>query len=291
MKPKPNRLSFEALEERRMMAIFIAGENYHPPPLGEEVGFVAPPQSGFSPIALPAGITPPGVTELPPPASGELPPGMPNLSGVAETNAVALAVGWMYTHENAVGDVTESITATSYTVSIDVRDGADFFRYRVGETIAQIAAEYVVRDGPHSEILASYELTGPLDGGFVYAQFDNNDLTAMAIHSETGGASTVWVYPEVMDLFSGSGSSVPGLSPGGLASLDALVSAHLEGPGAGPALDTFHAAVDEYFALSVPEPSTLALGIMAAGAMTCLSSRRSAAERKTELLLPHGPSR
>jgi hypothetical protein len=54
-------------------------------------------------------------------------------------------------------------------------------------------------------------------------------------------------------------SSAPGLSPEGLAGFETLVDAHLEGPGAAIALESFHAAVDQYFALAVPEPSALVL--------------------------------
>ncbi|MCC7084853.1 MAG: hypothetical protein IT427_07590 [Pirellulales bacterium] len=260
-------LCVESLEDRRMLAIVIAGENYNPPGPGAEFGYVAPPQSGFSPIALPNGITPPGAAELSPPPGGELPPGMPQFSGFAQTNASALAVGWMYTHQDAVGDVTESIGANKYNVTLDVRQGADFFQYGVAETAAEIAARYVVRDGAHSEILASYERTGPLDGGLVYAQFDHDLLTAMAVHSEIAGVDSVWGYPELAgsSLFAAIGAdAAPGLgSLDDLAALDALVSAHLSGPASAQALESFRGAVDEYFSLAVPEPSALMLAAAA----------------------------
>ena len=56
MKTVRTKLAFEALEERRMLA-FIAGVNYDPPPIGDEVGYVAPAlPSGFAPIALPTAL-------------------------------------------------------------------------------------------------------------------------------------------------------------------------------------------------------------------------------------------
>ncbi len=245
------RLSVERLEERRMLAIVIAGANYHPPGPGEEVGYVAPPQTNLAPIAMPNGMVPPGATELSPPAPGELPPGMTQLNGVAQTNAVTLAVGWMYNHQDAVGDVTETIGTSSYSVTLDVHDGADFFRYGVSEAADRIGASYVVRDGTHSEILSMRQMsTDPLiaesdpaalDGGLVYAQFDNDVLTAMAIHSEAGGVDTLWTY-DVGQAFS--------LTPDGYAALNALVSAHVSGPAAAAALDTFHFAADQYFELA-----------------------------------------
>lgn len=152
----------------------------------------------------------------------------------------------------------------------------DFALYAVAKTSHQIAAQYVVRDGPHSEILASLEVSAgiiaqsapaALDGGLVYAQFDNDLLTAMAIHSQTAGVVTLWTYPETMDELLAAGSALPdpGLgSPGSLAALDALVSAHLSGPAAAAALDSYHAAVDQYFPLSVPEPASVAMAALAA---------------------------
>jgi hypothetical protein len=113
----------------------------------------------------------------------------------------------------------------SYSVVLEVHDALDFFRYSVSETSAQIAATYVMRDGPHNEILSSFELTGPLDGGLVYAQFDNDQLTELAVHSEIAGATTLRTW---------DGSGNPGLAlPDGYAALDALV-------GAGPVLADFN---------------------------------------------------
>jgi hypothetical protein len=57
------------------------------------------------------------------------------------------------------------------------------------------------------------------------------------------------------------------------AALDALVDAHLEGPARELVLESFHTAVDEYFALAVPEPSTL---LLAALALPLVSQRQRA---------------
>ncbi len=266
MKTVRGKLAFERLEERRMLAINIAGEEYLLPPFGEEFWYVAPAQTSFSPMALPYGITPPGATQLPPPPSGELPPGMTQFSGVAETNASVLAVGWLYTHEDALGDVSSGIGNNSagiltYSATLEVHEGPDFFQYGVSETSAQIAMQYVVRDGAHSEILSSFEVSpgiisqselSTLGGGLVYAQFDNNALTALAIHSEVAGAVDVWTCDGDC---SGIGNNSPGLLPASAyGALDALVQAHLAGPGAPAALDSFHGALDAYYTLSGTGP-------------------------------------
>jgi hypothetical protein len=134
MRELRGRLRVESLEDRRMLAITIAGGHYLSPQLGEEFGYVAPPQTDFSPIAMPNGIAPRGTAELPFPPGGELPPGMPQFTGLAEASSSALAVNWIYTHEDAVGDVTESLTNTTYTVSLAVRgaNGLQWFAERDG---------------------------------------------------------------------------------------------------------------------------------------------------------------
>jgi hypothetical protein len=237
------KLALEALEERRLLTVVLGGSNYDPPPLGEEVGYVAPADPALAPIALPAGIVPPGTAELPPPEGGEPPDGLTSFSNLSESFATTLAVGFMYAHPDSMGDVTAVTGSGTFTVTIDLHDGTDFFSYGVDESSAEIAAQYVMRDGAHSEILSSFELTGPLDGGLVYAQFDNDQLTELAVHSEIAGATTLWTW-------GGSGGGNPGLAlPAGYAALDALVAAHLDGPAAGAALDTFHAAADEYYTL------------------------------------------
>lgn len=290
MKSKLRNLSFEPLEERRLLTVILGGINYDPPPLGEEWSVVAPPQAGFSPIALPTGVTPPGTTTLSTPP-GELPPEphedppwflqwIKTKSYVSESYASTLAVGFLRTHTNAVGDVTETIDATSYAVALEVHDAADFFHYAVNETALQVAVSYVVRDGTHSEILALREITtaelisqsdpAARHSGLVYLQFDNDLLTAAAIHSEIAGVDTLWVYPEAgggsLSIAGGAGSSAGLGSLDDLAALDALVSAHLDGPAAGVTLDTYHFAADQYFALlgAVPEPTSLLLAALGA---------------------------
>jgi hypothetical protein len=300
---KRRTLGVEPLEERRVLAV-IAGATYNPPDPGNEVEFIAPAQGeyvpialpngivppgtsqlsplpagelpGFVPIPLPGGLVPPGTSVLVPPADGSLPPGLPDLSGLAETYSVNLAVSWLRAHDNAVGDVGQGVYQNCYTLALEVHDAQNFVRYGVSEAANQIGASYVVRDGTHSEILALREISSAesisqsdpstLDGGLVYCQFDNDILSAAVIRSETAGVVTIWQYPNAPD---------PGLTPGEeLDALNALVGDHLDGPAAGAVQDTFHFAVDQYFA-QVPEPASITLAILAAGGLALVARKRA----------------
>ena len=95
----------------------------------------------------------------------------------------------------------------------------------------------------------------------------------MAVTSEIAGVTSTWQYPEVAPSFSAFSSEEPGLSsPDQLQSLTDLIDEHLYGPAKALALSNLRTAIDEYFALSVPEPSSL---LLAASLLPLLSRRKA----------------
>jgi hypothetical protein len=245
--------------------------------------FIAPPIVGLPPIELPSGFAaPPSTTSVP---GATLPP----VLNTAEPTAVNAITGFQAAHPTATPSATDSVGASSFSLNVNAQLGGDFFSYTVPETATTVEVTYVLHDGTHSEILAAAErstsgaiLTSqPTDfeGALVDAQFDNNLLTTLVVTSEAAGVSTTYHFPEPPA--GASAVSVPGLSlPGDVDALNTLVAAHLTGPAADLALNTFHGAQDQYFTLlaQVPEPTAAMLlitGAALAGGWS-LNRRRTA---------------
>ena len=213
------------------------------PPNPDPPIWVDPIAPGLAPIVLlPIGFDPPrGTVDVTPPPGAPLPADIRPLNGFAEQTVVNVATAFFTAHPSSQIQVTPVEGGDSYAVTVFLRDGDDFASYGVDETAALISVSYVMHDGPHSEILASAELTGPLDGGLVYALFDNDLLTTMLIVLEIGGVTSAWEYPEALAAGLGAGGSEqPGLANAAqLQALADLIDAHLDDPARELVLGTY----------------------------------------------------
>lgn len=207
-----------------MVALFSStgrAQIFDPPdPPGGNVDpiVVDPVAPGLAPIALPPFIDSPptGTVPVPTPPTGELPGDLPDLSGSAEQRSVDFQTAFYNAHSGAPLSVSPVVGDASYAVTIDLNPaGDDFATYSVAEDLNHIAVSYTMHDGTRSRVLASHQLAGPLDGGFVHARFLADALTSLVITSQTGEEATTVQPPSL----AGAGLS----SPAALETLDDLV--------------------------------------------------------------------
>ena len=156
-------LALESLENRQLLTVIS------PPPFGSGPVVVAPPVAGYAPIILPGSVTaPPDTTPVTPPATGQLPPGLPPLAGNAENIAAAAFASFQANHPAATAQVTDQLFATMgrYTLTVTENDGqGDSITETVSETAASVSVTMSSQDGAIAQALIAHESTqGKMDG-------------------------------------------------------------------------------------------------------------------------------
>jgi hypothetical protein len=235
-----------------VLAIQPAHAQFDPPdPPVDDPLVVDPTTPYLSPIALPPFIDAPpsGTIAVPIPPTGELPSDIPPLAGFAETQSVNAITARAEANVGYALQIQPTLGGDSYAVATSLRKNDNFARYGVSETVALVSVSYAARNGARSELIASSETTGPLDGGLVRAKFNNNLVTSLSVITQIGGAATTWNYP-------GGASPQPGLATAGqLQALYELVDANLGGPLKSQTLATYQSTLAAYFALAAPSPA------------------------------------
>jgi hypothetical protein len=235
-----------------LLASGAAGAVFDPPePPGGHVEplFVDPLiPDGLAPIALPPFIPIPCcVYPVLPPAPDEFPPDIPPLTESASRLSIDAMTELAAGYSNFDPAVASTHGANAYAVNVLLREEPKFTSYGVSETPSDIRVSYAARDGVRSELVASAELTAPLDGGLVWARFENGSLTELTVVTQDSTDAVIWEY-------AGGASPPPGIaSAEQLTALYNLVDAHLTGPARNLALASYENTLAHYFALTLPE--------------------------------------
>jgi hypothetical protein len=219
------------------------------PPGGHvEPLFVDPIAPGMAPVALPPFTPVPGGTvPVIPPLPGEFPVDIPPLTESANRLSIDAMTELAAGYSNFDPAVASTPGSDSFAVHVLVREEQKFTSYGVSETASNVSVSCAARDGVRSELVASGELTGPLDGGLVWVKFENNLVTQLKVVTQNSTDATIWDYP-------GGASPPPGLSNAAqIAALNGLVDAHLTGPARNLGLASYDVALARYFALTIPE--------------------------------------
>ena len=155
--------------------------------------YVAPPAATLAPIELPPiASLPSGTTQLLPPPAGQLPSGLSPIAGAAEALAVNAAIAFQTAHPAAVQTVTDTVGASSFSVTVTDQDGADYFTYMVSETTKQINVGFLEHDTTTNTVVAAYENPAQKNGELVAAQLSqSNTLISLEVVKEQKGVQKV----------------------------------------------------------------------------------------------------
>ena len=168
---------FERLEDR--LALSTLGPSY---PI-----WVQPPGDGLPAMEMPPLTTaPPGTTQLPAPPTSTLPP----LVGDAEAVGSTTGMVFQLAHPDFATTVTDDIGAGSFTVTVKMTGGTDFYSYTVTETASQITVNFYQHMSAADIITVVTERPATGDGALMTAQFVGGQLNAETVQTEYGGVVT-----------------------------------------------------------------------------------------------------
>ena len=155
--------------------------------------FIAPPEAGFAPIEIPGNVAIPTGTTIVPGTPSAPPTGWPQLSAVSETTAVNDATVFSLLHAQSTPQVTDRVTANSFSMTVSERSGTSFFVYTVTETATSVQVQFVEFNGVAFQAIASSENPQAHSGTLASVTF-NGVSTQITTETEQDGVITVHTH-------------------------------------------------------------------------------------------------